>query len=120
MAVDEPPLGGEVVRVREEVLVPMVDHGSHADRSVPGDYKLGLAILAFVDELFLRSSTRRPVRDTGHHSQTLLENGPEIWALLKLDPLDVLTVETLEILHQTGIDFRLSKYPVCKDGKDGL
>ena len=49
LSFDEPPLRCEFIRVRKEVLIPVVDHRGHAYGCVPGNYVCGLSVLALVN-----------------------------------------------------------------------
>jgi hypothetical protein len=119
-AVNEPPFGDELVGVGEEVGVPVVDHRSHADWGASGDNPLGLAVLALVDQVLFAGNSSGSVRDTGHHAQGLVDDGPQVWLLLELHPLEVSRVNIVQIFHQASVEFRLSKEPVCDDSKNGL
>jgi hypothetical protein len=57
LSIHKPPLGKEVIGVREKLRVPMVDHRCHADRRSPRDDPLGLAILALINKVFLAGNS---------------------------------------------------------------
>lgn len=67
-AIDKPSFRDELIRVREEFSVPVVDHRGHADRSASWDDEFGLAIFALVEQFFFTGDSCRPVGDTGHHA----------------------------------------------------
>ena len=50
-AINKPSFRDELIRVREELGVPVVDHRSHADRSASRDEVLSLAVFALVDQV---------------------------------------------------------------------
>jgi hypothetical protein len=60
------------------------------------------------------------VGNTGHHAETLLDDGPEVGSLLELHPLQILGVETLKVLHKARVDLRLCESPVCEDSESSL
>jgi hypothetical protein len=120
LSIQKPPLGKEVIGVREKFRVPMVDHRCHADGRSPWDNPLGLAILALVNKVFLAGDSGRSVGNTGHHAEALLDYGPEVGSLLELHPLQVLGVETLKVLHEARVDLRLCESPVREDGESSL
>lgn len=119
-AINEPSFRKELIGVREELGVPVVDHRSHANRSTSGDNEFGLAILALVDQFLFARDSCGSVRNTRHHAKRLMDDSPEVWLLLEVDPLEVRGVHIVQVFHQTSVDFGLSKEPVSDHGEDGL
>lgn len=100
--VEQPPLRDELLRVREQALVGVLDHGRHADWRPPRDNPLDLAVLAPVDEVLFARDPGRPVADARHQPQGLVDHGPEVGPLLEVRPLEVERVGALQGVLEAG------------------
>lgn len=117
---EQPSLRNEIVGVREKVLVPMIDHGSHSDRGTTGDDPLDVSVLALVYQVFVASNAGGAVRHARHHSEGLMNDSPQVGLLLEFDPLEVGRVDFPQVFHEAGVDAWLIEQPVCDDREGGL
>lgn len=100
---EQPPLRDELLRVREQALVGVLDHGSHAHGRAPRDHPLDLAVLAPVDQVLVARDPGRPVGEARHQPQGLVDHGPEVGPLLEIGPLEVERVGAFQGVLEAGV-----------------
>lgn len=93
---EQPPLRDELLGVREQPLVGVLDDGGHAHRRAPRYHPLDLAVLAPVDQVLVPRDPRGPVREPRHQPQGLGDHGPEVGPLLQVCPLEAERVSAFE------------------------
>lgn len=104
---EQPALRDELLRLRKQALVGVLDHGGHAHRGAPRYHPLDLAILAPVDQVLVPRDPRGPVPEAGHQPQRLVNHGPEVGPLLEVGPLEVERVGASEGFLEAGEGFGL-------------
>lgn len=63
---EQPALRDELLRLREQALVGVLDHGGHAHWGAPGYHPLDLPVLAPVDQVLVPCDPRGPVPEAWH------------------------------------------------------
>lgn len=99
---EQESLRDELLRVREQFLVGVLDHRGHAHGRTTRYNPLHLAVLALVDQVFISRDPGGPVREAGHYPQGLVDHGPEVGSLLEVRPLQVERIGAFQGLLEPG------------------
>lgn len=99
---EQPPLWDELLRVREQSFVGMLDHGRHAHGRSPRNHPFNLAVLALVDQILIARDPGGPMRESWHQPQGLMDHGPEVGPLLEVGPLEVERVGAFQGVLDSG------------------
>lgn len=99
---EQEPLRDELLRVREQFLVGVLDYRGHAHWRTARYDPRDLAVHALVNQVLFPCDPGRSVRDAGHQPQGLVDHSPEVWPLLEVCPLEVERVGAFQGVLEAG------------------